>query len=169
MSEAAVAKKQQDRDYLSRWLGTDMPLFRGNVFGNNPFGLMRQFSDDMNRFFGSEQPKEGFWTPAIDVKQTGDKLVVTADLPGLKKDDVKVNVTDQTLTLEGERKEEKEEKREGYYHSERRYGKFFRSIPLPAGAKIDSAVAEFKDGVLQITVQVPEMKKEDAGKSVPIK
>jgi HSP20 family protein len=166
MPDSAVARKQQDSD-LSRWLGAEKPLFSGNMFGMNPFGLMSQFSADMNRFFGLE-PKEGVWAPAIEVKQMEGKLVVTVDLPGLKKDDVKVNVTDNALTLEGERKEEKEEKREGYYHSERRYGRFFRSVPLPEGADIDSAAAQFKDGVLEITVPVPEIKKE-GGKSVPIK
>jgi HSP20 family protein len=77
------------------------------------------------------------------------------DLPGLKRDDVKVELTEGLLTISGERKEEKEEKREGYYRSERSYGSFFRQIPLPEGAKTDTAKAEFNDGVLEITMQAP--------------
>jgi HSP20 family protein len=65
-------------------------------------------------------------------------------------DEVKVEVTDDILTISGERKEEKEEKREGYYHSERSYGSFYRQIPLPDGAKTETAKAEFTDGVLEI-------------------
>lgn len=166
MSEAAVAKKKEDRDYVTRWLGSELPLFRGSVFGVNPFGLMRQFTDEMDRVFGFEA-KETAWVPPIEMKRMEGKLVVTADLPGLKKEDVKVNVTGNTLTLEGERKEEEEDKGEGYYHSERRYGKFFRSIPLPEGAKVDATDAEFKDGVLEITVPIPAMK--EMAKQVPIK
>lgn len=81
-----------------------------------------------------------------------------------------MNVTGDNLTLEGERKEEKEEKeekREGYYHSERNYGKFYRSIPLPEGANIDQAIARFKDGVLEITVPIPETKAK--AQQIPVK
>ena len=166
MADTAVAKKQKDRDYLTRWLSAEMPLFRGSLFGMNPFGIMRQFTDDMNRVFGTEV-NEVAWIPTIEVKEAEGKLVVTAELPGLKKEDVKVNVTDTALTLEGERKEQKEDKREGYYHSERRYGKFFRSIPLPPGARIDTAIAQFKDGVLEVTVPIPETN--ETSKQVPIK
>jgi HSP20 family protein len=164
MAEAAVAKKPE-KDEIARWLGFEMPLLRGSMFGVNPFALMRQFTEDMDRMFG--HPNGGAWVPAIEVKQAEGKFIVTADLPGLKKEDVKVNVTGNALTLEGERKEEKEEKREGYYHSERKYGKFYRSIPLPEGAKIDNVAAHFKDGVLEITVPVSEPK--ETRQQVPIK
>lgn len=92
------------------------------------------------------------------MKQKEGKLLVTAELPGLKKEDVKVHIEGDTLVVEGERKQEKEEKREGYYHSERSYGKFYRSIPLPEGAKGDQVVAQFNNGVLEVTVPVPEVK-----------
>ena len=74
----------------------------------------------------------------------------------MKKDDVKVELTEGVLTISGERKEEKEEKREGYYRSERSYGSFYRQIPLPEGAKTDTATAEFTEGVLEISMQAPE-------------
>ena len=83
-------------------------------------------------------------------------MCVRTELPGVSKDDVKVEVSDNLLTISGERKEEKEEKREGYYRSERSYGSFYRQVPLPEGAKTDTAKAEFTDGVLQITMQAPE-------------
>jgi len=73
----------------------------------------------------------------------------------LKKEDVNVNVTDQAIILEGQRKTEQEENREGFYHTERSYGSFYRAIPLPEGTITDSAEARFKDGVLEVTLQAP--------------
>jgi len=138
-----------------------------------PFGFMRQFATDMERLFEDFQSsrlpslfgREFFpftrefehvdWSPELEVRQNNGQFIVRTDLPGLKKDDVKVELTDNLLTISGERKEEKEEKREGYYRSERSYGSFFRQIPLPEGAKTDTAKAEFNDGVLEITIQAP--------------
>jgi HSP20 family protein len=71
---------------------------------------------------------------------------------------VKVHVDGDTLVVEGDRKQEKEEKREGYYHSERSYGTFYRSIPLPEGAKADQTAAQFNNGVFEVTVPIPEVK-----------
>ena len=157
MANLAIARQQErEGDPLSRWLGF-APLSRGGLFGVNPFALMRQFTEDMDRSFTGTS-SAGVWRPTLEVKQKEGNLVITAELPGLRKEDVTVNVTDNTLTLEGERKQEKEEKREGFYHSERSYGKFVRSIPLPEGAKVDQTAAQFKDGVLEITIPVPEPK-----------
>lgn len=166
MSEVAVKKQAQEAPPPSQW-GLDTPLSRGSLFGINPFALIRQFTEDVDRAIGQAANGGGAWRPAVEVKQEKDKLVVKAELPGIDKDNVKVNITDGTLTLEGERKQEKEEKREGYYHSERSYGKFYRSIALPEGAKTDQAAAQFKDGVLEVTVPVPEAK--EAGRQIPIK
>jgi len=91
---------------------------------------------------------------------------MTAELPGLKKEDVKVHIDGDTLVVEGERKQEKEEKREGYYHSERSYGKFYRSIQLPEGAKLDQTSAQFNNGVLEVSVPIPESK--PARKEIPV-
>src|SRR5262249_43554774 len=95
------------------------------------------------------------WTPQIDISQHDNELVVRADLPGLSKDDVKVDVTEDAITIQGERRREHEEERGGVYRSERSYGHFYRVIPVPEGAKTDQAKASFKDGVLEITMPVP--------------
>lgn len=162
MAEVAVVKQpKQERQELSRVLGFETPLFRGSLFTVNPFALVRQFTDEMDRIFSQTQQAAGegaTWTPAIEVKEKEGKLVVTAELPGVKQEDVKVHVDGDTLVVEGERKQEKEEKREGYYHSERSYGKFYRSIPLPEGAKADQTAAQFNNGVLEVTVPIPEVK-----------
>jgi HSP20 family protein len=95
------------------------------------------------------------WTPEVEVFQRGNELVMRADLPGLTKDDVKVDVTDESVTIQGERKREHEEEREGIFRSERSYGAFSRVIPLPEGAMTDQAKARFADGVLEITMPAP--------------
>ena len=136
----------------------------------NPFSLMRRFSHEMDRLFEDFGFRPRFfettvetavWAPNVEVLAKEGKLIVRADLPGLTKDDVKVGVTDDVLTLEGERKQEKEEKREGYFRSERSYGAFYRAIPLPEGVKADGIVANFKNGVLEVAM--PLVKEEEQG------
>ena len=140
----------------------------------SPFRFFRYFADDMERLFDEFEAfrlptffeKEFFpfrkefenvdWVPKIEVLRHNGELTVRAELPGLTKNDVKVEITEQALTLSGERKEEKEEKREGYYRSERSYGSFFRRIPLPKGANTEKATATFKDGLLEVTMLVPK-------------
>ncbi len=140
--------------------------------GRDPFMLMRMLSDDLDRMaenfgFGRSpgfrdlmgQGRSAMWSPQIEVSQDKGQIKVCADLPGLTRDDVNVEITDDMIVLSGERKQEEEENREGYYRSERSYGSFSRAIPLPEGAKADQAKATFKDGVLKITVPAPEGKK----------
>ena len=95
------------------------------------------------------------WTPAIDVLHRDNELVVRADLPGLSKDDIKVDVTEDAITIQGERRREHKEEREGIYRAERTYGAFSRVIPLPEGTMTDQAKATFKDGVLEVTMPAP--------------
>jgi HSP20 family protein len=150
-----------------------------------PFGFVRRFAEDMERlfedfeglYFPSLFTREFFpfrkefaladWVPKIEVRQHNGQMTVRADLPGLTKDDVKVEITDESLTISGERKEEKEEKREGYYRSERSYGSFYRRIPLPQGVNGDKATATFNDGVLEITMPVTQS--EPRGRRLEIK
>ena len=96
---------------------------------------------------------QGLWAPRIEAFQKGDRFKVRAELPGLKKDDVQIELTEGALTLRGERQEEHEEEREGFYHSEREYGQFHRTIPLPEGVINESAQATFRNGVLEVTMQ----------------
>jgi len=95
------------------------------------------------------------WAPPIEVFQRGNELVVRADLPGMRKDDISVDVTDEGITISGERKQEHEEERGGVYRSERSYGSFCRIVPLPQGAIADQAKASFKDGVLEVVMPAP--------------
>jgi HSP20 family protein len=97
----------------------------------------------------------GLWAPDIDVFQKDDQLVIKADLPGLRKDEVSVEIADDAVTIQGERKTERQEDREGYFRSERSYGSFCRVIPLPEGAMTDQAKANFHDGVLEVTLPAP--------------
>lgn len=133
-----------------------------------PFRMLERFTDEMDRVFEdfgfgrlrSRQPGRGFgflsgeemWTPEVEIFHRNTELVVRADLPGLNRDDVKVDVTDNEVTIEGDRQRQHEEGREGVYRSERSYGKFYRVIPLPEGVIADQAKATFKNGVLEITM-----------------
>lgn len=157
---AVKVNNENEKEALVRRPGFELPLFRGSLFNMNPFTLMRRFTEDMDRAFGAAPGtvETTFWSPAVEVKEVNGKLLVSAELPGLKKDDIKVQVTEGALILEGERKQEKEEKREGYYHSERSYGHFYRSIPLPESATLDKASAEFTNGILEISIPVAETK-----------
>src|ERR1051325_11860618 len=137
-----------------------------------PFALMRRFSEQLDNLFadfglgrGVMAPIErgtnlaqGLWSPQVEMFERGKNLVVRADLPGLSKDDVNVEVADNGITIEGERKHENKEKGEGYYRSERTYGKFYRRLPLPDGVRAEDAQATFDNGVLEITM--PTAKRE---------
>ena len=132
----------------------------GGLFGANPFGLMKRFAEDVDRTFANFAPpvEADLWAPPLEVKHKGGNFIVTAELPGLTKEEVKVEVMDESLVIEGERKRFKEEKGEEFFRSERYYGKFYRSIPLPKGAKADLIKAELTNGILEVVIPVPEVK-----------
>jgi len=138
------------------------------LLGASPFKFMKRFTEEMDRAFsGLAAPTEfELWAPLLEVKHKNGNFVVTAELPGLTKDEIKVEVIEEALVIEGERKREKDEKGEEYYRSERYYGKFYRSIPLPKGAKADEIKAELTNGVLEVVIPVPELK--PATRQVPI-
>ena len=137
----------------------------------SPFTLLERFADEMDRVFDdfgfgrtslsgtgnwSGSPSAAAsWVPAIEVHQRNNDLIVRADVPGLRKEDIHVDVTDDAITISGERRHEQEGERAGVYRSERSYGSFHRTIPLPEGAIADQAKATFKDGVLEIIMPAP--------------
>ncbi|MFN3321995.1 MAG: Hsp20/alpha crystallin family protein [Bryobacteraceae bacterium] len=137
----------------------------------SPFALMRRFSEEFDRTLGFGRPGvargEGIaWTPSIDIYEREGKLVVAADLPGCRKEDVHVEVTSDGLIIQGERKREHEERGEGFQRYERAYGRFYRRMPLPEGAKPEEIKANFKDGVLEVTIPVPKL--EQRRREIPI-
>ena len=159
-----------------------------SFFGGSPFAMMRRFREEMDRLFDdfgfgrSLMPNFGrdlfsrafgdfgetaVWSPQVEMFERDGKLVVRADLPGLNKDDVKVELTDNAVTISGERRSEHEEKREGFYRSERSYGSFFRRIPLPEGVNTEDANATFNNGVLEVEMKAPE--KRSTGRRLEIK
>lgn len=97
------------------------------------------------------------WTPSVDLVKKEGALVLRADIPGITPDDVKIEVDDDLLTVSGEHREEKEEKKEHYMRRERRCGSFSRSMVLPKGVKADNIEASCKDGVLEVTIPIPEV------------
>jgi HSP20 family protein len=146
-----------------------MTTFLQKRQAGDPFAFMRRITEELDRAFG---PREDLawmpelyprmWAPQIEVFERNEKFVVRVDLPGMKKEDVKIEVAHDELTIEGERKLEKEEKDEGLYRTERTYGRFFRRIGIPEHVKAEQAVAVFKDGVLEIempAIPVPEVRK----------
>lgn len=128
-------------------------------FSMGPFSLMKRMAEEMDRAWVSPAASgeaQALWSPSIEVLQHNGDIAIRADLPGLKPDEVKVEVIDGALVVEGERKFEDRENQRGVYRTERLYGRFYRSIPLPEGAKTDQARAKFENGVLEVTVPVTE-------------
>jgi HSP20 family protein len=101
----------------------------------------------------------GMWNPAVDLYEKDDHYMIKAELPGVDKNNVKIDLKDRLLTLSGERTYDNEVNEENYYRRERSYGKFQRAFTLPADVDSDKIKAEFKDGVLQIEIPKPEEKK----------
>jgi HSP20 family protein len=131
---------------------------------------LRHFRDDMDNFLSSgwagvQSMHSGQWWPPMDVSEREGKLVVHADLPGIDKNDIKVEVQDGALTIRGERRREHEEERGGYRRSERTHGSFCRTIELPPGVKPEQVKAQFRDGVLEVSIPMPENQR---GRSIPI-
>ena len=141
------------------------PVVAPATLWTEPFGfpLFRRMSreiDAMFNRFGLEPPSfatlpAGTWMPALEMFTKDNRLVVKLDVPGLSKEQVHVDVTDEHLVIRGERTHEVEEKKATAYHSERSYGAFVRTVPLPEGAKPDLATAVMHDGILEIAMPMP--------------
>lgn len=144
----------------------------------SPFVTMRRLAEEMDRIFedfglnlGLRQPNlltrghellrreagliPAEWSPHVDILRREGQLVVRADLPGMARDDIKVEITPEALTIQGERKHEEKGEREGWLYNERSFGRFYRSIPLPEGIDPAKAAAEFRDGVLEVVMPAP--------------
>ena len=130
----------------------------------SPFNLMRQGIDEMDRWFNRLAPSSwthgmqrmaGDWSPAIEAFQRGDEFVVRAEVPGMTRSDLHVEAGDDALTISGERKQEQRGERDGTFWTERSYGSFSRTIPLPPGTITDHAKATFTNGVLEIVMPAP--------------
>ena len=174
MADARTNREKEGGQALARHERDRGGVQRRQAFGSpTAFDWVDRMSEEMDRVFDrisrdfgfprrswlsgggllGSPTRERLWAPRVEAFQKADRFIVRAELPGLKKDDVHVELTDDVLTIHGERREEHEEEREGYYHSERQYGRFQRAIPLPEGVIGESAEASFRDGVLEVRMQ----------------
>ena len=139
-----------------------------------PFREVTRLRNEMDRlwdeYFGpgrrAFQPLEETWLPAVDVAETGDKVTVKAEIPGMEAKDIEISMVGDTLTIKGEKKAEREEKDENYHMVERSYGSFSRAMKLPVAVDADKVEATYKNGVL--TVVLPK-KEEVKPKAIEIK
>jgi HSP20 family protein len=152
--------------------------FESGYGGSGPFAMMRRISDEMDRLFENfgmgrgafpafdqaggwtgdarGQPSApSMWAPHIEVSERDGKLLVQADLPGIKREDINVQIEQDAIIIQGHRHQEQSGSESGYYRSERSYGSFYRTIPLPEGTNAESASASFRDGVLRIELDAP--------------
>jgi HSP20 family protein len=134
-------------------------LVRGDWL--DPFAVFTRLAPEFPEFFGETawpmfrplaRTEATPWSPRIDVFEQDNRLIARVDLPGMKKEEVKIEVADGWLTIFGERKYETDEEKENFYRREREYGTFYRALPLPEGAKAEEVKAVFDNGVLEVTV-----------------
>jgi len=170
-----VAARQKTRGQRETDIGSLLPA---------PRDLVRRVRDEVDRLFQdfgfdnltnslpnpeaiSESIGLGVWAPEVEIFERDGQMIVRADLPGLTKDDIRIDLTNRAITIEGERRQEYEENDHDYYRSERSYGRFSRRIPLPEGVDIETAEAKFRDGVLELSFAAPE-RKEVRGRKLEI-
>jgi HSP20 family protein len=138
-------------------------MFQGGIMGLErwtPFRELEEVQTRLNRFFGESALRRvgeddgvfASWSPAVDIQENDKEYLIKADLPELKKEEVKVELLDGSLTIQGERKQEKEEKGTRFHKIEREYGKFVRRFQLPNEIDATKVSADFKDGVLNVHV-----------------
>lgn len=131
----------------------------------DPATEVDSLQSEMNRlfdgFFGVRGNGSGSrrWIPPMDLAETEDELILTADLPGVREEDVAIEIKDGTLTVSGERKDAREESGRGYHRVERSFGRFSRTLTLPRGVDAESVAARFDDGVLEVHIPKPEERK----------
>jgi HSP20 family protein len=177
------APQQQGAGRGAQQSSRGVTSYGGNLFpdlysglGGGPFQLISRLSDEMERLFegfgmGGMAPRSGqrgmtgqeggqglrqLWAPHIEVVERDGKLLIQADLPGVRKEDVSVQIEDDAVVIQGQRHQENTRNEQGFYHSERSYGSFYRMIPLPDGVNVDDAQASFRDGVLHIELPLQQ-------------
>src|ERR1700730_6980647 len=170
------SQQGMERYQQGRYTPSVFSVSPGEFFTLSPITLMRRFTEDIDRALGLStgrsrgdfdiSPDDFTWVPTIEVRQQGNNLVIHADLPGLSENDVRVEATDDGLVIQGERKREETVDEGGVIRTERVYGRFYRLIPLPDDAKVEDAKANFQNGVLEITVPVPESAKQN--RQIPV-
>ena len=135
---------------------------------SDPWRNLSFLQDRINRIFWEAFPEPrgeddevtlGTWFPAVDIHENDEAIILQAELPGLKKEDIDIEVKENILTLKGERKHNNEVKEQNYYRQERRSGKFHRSFTLPAFIDPEKVVASYKAGVLEVKIPRPEEQK----------
>jgi HSP20 family protein len=151
---ALMRRMMDDMDRVFEDFGFGRGLGRELGFGRGLLSPLGSTGTDLWGDVSGGVP--ALWSPAVEVLERGDNLVVRAEIPGVSREDVSIEVTDDALTIEGERRQESEDRGEGLYRSERSYGRFLRSIPLPEGVDADKAEANFKDGILEVTLPAPK-------------
>lgn len=135
-----------------------------NLVTFDPFRDMFDLQRSINQLFDNRQPSSGentalnAWAPAVDIYEDENAFLIKLELPEVSREDVKVNLDNDTLSITGQRRFENEDKRDGYHRVERRYGQFYRSFTLPPNVNAQSINAQFKDGMLRLTLP----KKEEA-------
>ena len=130
----------------------------------DPFRDLRSLQDEVNRLFstnlgrgfGDEGLSRGAWMPSVDIFENKDSIVLEAELPGMNREDFELTVENNVLTLRGERRFEKKDEADNYHRVERAYGSFTRSFTLPQTVSPENAAAEYKNGVLRVTLQKRE-------------
>lgn len=145
--------------------GTDTAITRFHSEIDRLFD--RFFQEPFLGFGSSPEPRSwgSGWSPSIDIRESEHQLTVQVELPGVDPDDLDISVSGDVLTISGQKREESEERREGYYHSERRFGSFRRTVPLPVAVDRDAIAADYERGVL--TISLPKSEKAVA-KRIPV-
>lgn len=143
----------------------------------SPFTQMSTLWDEMNDLFEQHfggrslmRPLSGMmrWAPSVDMYETDDEIVLRAEVPGMKKEDLQVTVTEEAISISGETQAEEEVKGENYMRRERRYGKFTRRLPLPTAVHLDEAKAKFTDGILEVRVPKEAEPEQEEGRKIDI-
>ena len=156
LEKKALARRQEPLNLLRQMTAELDYMF------DEPWTLFRWPSADM------ASPDAPIWAPKVDVVTKDNKLVTRVDLPGMKKEDVRVEVADGFLTLSGERKKETKEEKDNIYREEREYGSFCRTVPLPKAVKAEDVKATFNNGVLEVTVPLPAAAIAPAARTIPV-